>query len=365
MFFLGKPAQPVLSIAVFLSVLFFTGGNTDAVYYADNPNEPGIFRIIFYNVENLFDTQSAAGKDDDAFTPSGERRWNSFRLNNKLNNLHKALAVAGGWEIPSIIGLCEVENRNVLEMLINNTGMRNSGYSIIHRNSADHRGIDVAILYRPEDFKLLDTVFKSIIFPFDTLSSTRDIVYLKGVAGIKDTLHIFVNHWPSRWGGQAATEPYRNYTASVLRSLTDSLFNLSSKARIIIMGDFNDEPGDISLKTILEARFDYDLPESGRLYNISDKLKRNGRGSLKFQGEWFLFDQFIVSGSLLKGEGRWRICPRSVTVFDADFLLIPDEIWFGYKPFRTYEGFRHTGGFSDHLPVVLDLWRVNPDPECE
>ena len=316
----------------------------------------GVFRIVFYNVENLFDTINEPGKNDDAFTPSGDRRWNSYRLDNKLNNLYKALAAAGEWELPSIIGLCEVENSYVLEMLISKTGLRDSGYDIIHRNSADSRGIDVAVLYRTDDFIVLDTLFKVIRFPFDSLATTRDILYIKGIAGVSDTVHFFINHWTSRWGGQAATEPYRNYTAYVLRTLADSVFNVNPRASIVIMGDFNDEPEDLSLKKYLDAGFDYDHPFPGELYNLSYGKKGQGRGTLKFQGEWFLFDQFIVSGSLLDGGEGLRTCPQSAKIFSAGFLMVPDNTWFGYKPFRTYEGFRHTGGFSDHLPVVLDLW---------
>ncbi len=336
----------------FSSAALFAGENS----FPSLKSPSGVFRIVFYNVENLFDTVNEPDRNDDAFTPSGERRWNSYRLDNKLNNLYKALAAAGGWRLPSVIGLCEVENKYVLEKLVNETGFAGAGFEIIHRNSADSRGIDVAVLYRSDDFVVLDTLFKVIRFPFDSLATTRDILYVKGIAGAKDTVHFFVNHWTSRWGGQAATEPYRNYTASVLRSLADSVFRINPRASIIIMGDFNDEPEDISLRLYLGARFDYDQSVPGKLYNLSHSKKGKVSGTLKFQGEWFLFDQFIVSGSLMDGRGGLKTCPLSAKIFSADFLLTTDNIWFGYKPFRTYEGFRHTGGFSDHLPVILDLW---------
>jgi predicted extracellular nuclease len=331
-------------------------GSPAAYVIYPGPNLAGKFKIVFYNVENLFDTFNDPEKDDDAFTPYGDRRWTPYRLNEKINNLYKAIAAAGGLEIPAIIGLCEVENRLVLEMLTRNTGLRSAGYSIIHRNSADRRGIDVGILYRPEEFILLDKKFTGIMFPFDPSARTREIVYLKGVAGINDTMHIFVNHWPSRWGGQAASEPYRNYVATILRSLADSVFQAHPLANIIIMGDFNDEPEDASVRRYLGAGLDYDNPVPGQLYNISYSNNRNRQGSCKYQGEWFLFDQFIVSGALIDGTSSLQTCPGSARVFVAEFLLIPDPAWHGYKPFRSYEGFRHTGGFSDHLPIVLDLW---------
>ena len=314
------------------------------------------FRILFYNVENLFDTFNDPGKNDNAFTPDGDMRWTPYRLNKKISNIYKAITAAGEWSMPAIIGLCEVENRDVLELLVNNTGLRNAGYQIVHRNSPDSRGIDVAALYRPDDFRLLQKSFAGITFPFDTATSTRDILYMKGIAGNDDTLHLFVNHWPSRWGGQAATAPYRNHAAIVLKSMTDSLVSINPFAKIIIMGDFNDDPEDESLKKYLEAGIDYNKPESGRLYNVSKEIRSSRIGSYKYQGVWYLYDQFIVSGSMINGIGGLQTNSQSVKVFNADFLLIHDATWFGLKPFRSYEGFRYTGGFSDHLPVYLDVW---------
>jgi predicted extracellular nuclease len=314
------------------------------------------FRMVFYNVENLFDITNDPLKNDDEFTPAGDRRWNYRRLQNKLGNLSKAIAAAGEWSTPSIIGLCEVENSHVLSMLTRNSALRNAGYEFVHRNSPDSRGIDVAILYRPGEFMLLSKSFTGITFPFDTAGRTRDILYVTGIAGGDDTLHIFVNHWPSRWGGQAATEPYRIYAARVLKSLADSVFLVNPMAKIVIMGDFNDEPGDKSLKEYLGAGIESDMPVPGKLYNMSLAGKNNPKGSYKYQGTWFMFDQFIVSGSLLTDKVRLQTSPGMAMVFMADFLMVPDKAWYGYKPFRTYEGFRHSGGFSDHLPVILDLW---------
>jgi predicted extracellular nuclease len=318
--------------------------------------EGGKFRILFYNVENLFDTFNEPGKNDNAFTPGGDRRWTPYRLQKKISNLYRAITAAGEWSMPAIIGLCEVENRYVLEILINNTGLRNAGYKIIHRNSPDSRGIDVAALYRPEDFLLVEKSFTCITFPFDSSATTRDILYMKGIAGINDTLHLFVNHWPSRWGGEAATAPYRNHVAIVLKSMTDSLVAINPRAKIIIMGDFNDEPEDESLKKYLGAGLDYDNPEAGKLYNISNEMKSSFYGSYKYQGVWYIYDHYIVSGSMINGMEKLQTSPQSVNIYNAGFLLIPDDTWFGFKPFRTFEGFRYTGGFSDHLPVYLDIW---------
>lgn len=345
----------ILRYISFFLVFIFTLCATETNLFGFSGSSESVFRIVFYNVENLFDTENNPDKDDDDYTPDGSRRWNGYRLKNKVNNLYKAIVAASEWETPAIVGLCEVENRHVLEMLAYETGLKKSEYSIIQRNSADRRGIDVAVLYRSDDFILLDNKFISISFPFDTTDGTRDIVYLKGICPPGDTLHVFVNHWPSRWGGHAQSQSRRNYAASVLRSHTDSIFRASRFANIIVAGDFNDEPEDESLKKILGAGFDYINPRAGQLYNISHKNYSNRHGSYKYQGEWYLFDQFIVSGTLLNEAAGVQTTPDALKVFSAGFLMVPDESWFGHKPFRTYEGFRHTGGYSDHLPVVLDL----------
>jgi endonuclease/exonuclease/phosphatase family metal-dependent hydrolase len=255
---------------VLLVIVFFSRGC--AAIPAGNPSsdsenpftraDSGLFRLLFYNVENLFDILNDPRKDDDAFTPGGDRRWNSYRLKHKVNNIYKAIAAASEFSVPAVIGLCEVENIYVLEMLARQTGLKNHDYNIIHRESADRRGIDVALLYRPVDFKVLDTIFKQIDFPFDGSATTRDILYIKGIAGISDTLHLYVNHWPSRWGGQGATERYRNHAAWVLRSLTDSVFKEDPLAKIIIMGDFNDEPENSSLKDHLGAKLHPEEPQA-------------------------------------------------------------------------------------------------------
>ncbi len=335
-------------------ILFLLGKASSLQGFQEQPQS--VYRIIFYNVENLFDTRNNPDKNDDEYTPEGARRWTDYRLKTKVNNIYKAIAAAGEWQMPSIIGLCEVENRYVLEMLVTGTALKNSDYTIIHKNSADNRGIDVAVLYRKADFFLLDNKFIKIDFPDGMSGGTRDIVYLKGIGPPGDTLHVFVNHWPSRWGGQAESQPRRNFTAAVLRFHTDSILSASPTASIVVMGDFNDEPEDESLLDVLEALPDYTDPVSNKLYNISAGNRKKRSGSLKYQGEWFLFDQFIVSGALLNGSAVMQTSPEAFRVFNAAFLMVQDEAWFGYKPFRTYEGYVYKGGYSDHLPVIMDLW---------
>ncbi len=343
--------------ALSIFAFFLTANHTEASGGGlSDEKVRGDYRIMFYNVENLFDIHNDPEREDDEFTPGGERRWTWFRFREKLANIYRVIVAAGGWQAPEIVGLCEVENRYVLEELTGTTPLSKAGYEIVHRDSRDRRGIDVALLYRSDRFSLIREKFLEISSPVDTFLKTRDIVYVKGVTVCLDTLHLFVNHWPSRWRGRAFTEPARFLAASVLKSAVDSVFATNAEAKIIIMGDFNDEPADASLRVGLGTETDFADTHPNRLYNLSAPLKLAGKGTIKFRGRWQLFDQFIVSGTLLMAERGLAARKNSASVFDAGFLLVRDEVYYGYKPFRTYEGYRYTGGYSDHLPVYIDLW---------
>lgn len=308
-------------------------------------------RIMFYNTENLFDPSDDSAKADEEYMPGGMRGWTFSRLKRKLINISKVTLAVGGWEPPEIIGLCEVENRLVLYQLTNDTPLKSFGYKIIHRESPDPRGIDVALLYRSDKFRVLYSTPIQIRFPFDTASRTRDILFVKGIACKRDTLNIFVNHWPSKFGGAAATIPKRNYVASVLRKNVDSLLAVNPNANILIMGDLNDSPTDESVSKILNARMDSVNLAPDDLYNM---LAGAGisweKGTIKFREQWETIDHMIISHHMLS-----YTTPHSMHIFDAPFLLQDDEAWFGQKPFRTYYGAKYIGGFSDHLPVYMDI----------
>jgi hypothetical protein len=308
-------------------------------------------RVMFYNVENLFDPSNDSATADEEYQPTGMRGWTYNRLKRKLINISKVVLAVGGWEPPEIIGLCEVENRMVLYQLTNDTPLKNFGYKIIHRESPDPRGIDVALLYRPDKFKVLYSNAITIRFPFDTASRTRDILFVKGIACNRDTLNIFVNHWPSKFGGAMATIPKRNYVASVLRRHVDSLLAVNPNANILIMGDLNDSPTEESVAKVLRAKMDSVNLAANDLY---DMLAGAGiswkKGTIKFREEWETIDHMIISRPVLS-----YTTPHSMQIFDAPFLLQDDEAWFGQKPFRTYYGAKYIGGFSDHLPVYMDL----------
>jgi predicted extracellular nuclease len=316
----------------------------------------GNMRIMFYNVENLFDVFDDTLKNDEAFTPEGVRYWTKSRYYKKLNNITKVIAAIGQWELPECIGLCEIENRTVLEDLIKFTALSKFPYRIIHKESPDNRGIDVAFLYRKDRFNPLKYEAIKIQFPFDENRPTRDILYVKGETLNKDTIHFFVNHWPSRWGGQLETERKRIFAASILREKVDSLFSVHMNPNIIVMGDLNDYFDNISLLKTLDAQIDFDQIMNEELYNLAYYLQEvKGKGTHKHRGEWGVLDQIIVSGALLNSTNSIYSAIDDAHVFDAPFLLEDDTHFIGMKPFRTYIGFTFHDGFSDHLPVYLDI----------
>jgi len=313
-------------------------------------------RVMFYNTENLFDPIDDSLTADEEYTPGGMRGWSFNRMKRKIINLSKVILSVGGWNPPEIIGFCEVENRFVLYLLTNESPLKNFGYKIVHHDSPDPRGIDVALIYRPEKFRMISYTPIPIRFPFDTASRTRDILFVQGIACKRDTLNIFVNHWPSKYGGSEATIPKRNYVASVLRAITDSMLLANPTANILIMGDLNDSPREESISKILKARMDSVNLAPDDLYDLLAGAGTSwNKGTIKFQEEWEAIDHMIVSRHLLTNVYGLHTSPHGLKIFDAPFLLQDDEAWFGKKPFRTYYGSQYIGGFSDHLPVYMDL----------
>jgi hypothetical protein len=315
--------------------------------------QPRYFRIMFYNVENLFDTKDDSLTNDNEFLPEGDRHWNNMKFYKKLNNIYKVIVGVGEWEPPALVALCEIENRFVLNQLVYETPLKKFDYKVVHFDSPDLRGIDVGLLYRNGLFKK-DTVFViPINFPDNPDSRTRDILYVKGSFDDRDTIHFFINHWPSRYGGYMQTVDKRNYAASVLKHESDSILKVNQYAKIIIMGDLNDGPFEASLLTFLQAKTDTNDMMTDQLVNLSSFDKKEG--TLKYQGSWDMFDQVIVSGAMLMPGAGYKVFGKKSYIFKPDFLLEDDDKYLGEKPFRTYSGFEYIGGFSDHLPVYLDV----------
>jgi len=315
-------------------------------------------RIVFWNVENLYDPYDDTTTLDDEFTSSGSKHWSYSKFRKKLNLVAKTLIATGGWEPPAIAGMCEVENKYVLAKLIYETPLKSWKFRVVHHESPDARGIDVAMIYRPEKFKLLSARTFSINFPFDTTSQTREILMVKGLMFDTDTLNVFINHWPSRRGGYVESQPRRNWVAGVLRKLIDSVQSVNPLSNIIIMGDFNDEPDKESIISILGAGDKTVNILPNRLVNLMFPKIRD-EGTIKYQGNWSILDQFIVSGSVFQGTNGLKSDFRDAQIVRMDFLLNEDIRYFGSKPIRTYTGPRYNGGFSDHLPISLDVWNVS------
>lgn len=311
------------------------------------------FRIIFYNTENLFDTKHDSLKSDTEFLPDGERFWTNKKFNLKLNRIFQTVIAAGEGNTPTLIGFCEVENRNVIDQLLYRTPLGKMGYKVIHKESPDRRGIDVVLLYNEKIFHPINYNHFQVINPKDESFKTREILYAKGVIN-SDTLHVFVNHWPSKYGGTVETIPLRALAAETLKSKTDSIFKTNQEAKIVIMGDFNDTPFDESISEHLKAQPD-NTKLTPELVNLSYKIAKSGEGSHKYHGKWSMIDQMIVSDALLNSKIGLSTQYENHKIFSADFLLENDATYLGKKPFRTYIGFKYHNGFSDHLPVILDL----------
>lgn len=311
------------------------------------------YRIVFYNVENLFDTRDDFRTSDQEFTPAGANYWTESRYKTKQSKIAETLRAAGGRELPLFIGLAEVENRLVVDDLIRQTALLPGKYGVVHQDSPDERGIDVAFLYRKALFKPLQSGFLKVTFPTDTTDKTRDILYVSGLLGV-DTLHFFVCHFPSMSGGEKKSEWKRICAAQVLRHKADSVRTIQPGAKIIIMGDFNGKADTDAQKMLGTKSSDQAKYISDSLYNTGYYLLSEKYGSYRYRGVWQTLDHVIVSGSLLNARQGVRTGNR-LTVFSAPFLLEEDKKYSGNKPRPTYRGPIYIGGYSDHLPVYLDL----------
>jgi predicted extracellular nuclease len=310
------------------------------------------FTVMFYNVENLFDTIDQPGVVDEEFLPSAEKQWISQRYNKKINDIARVIASVGD-ELPEIVGLAEVENLKVLQDLVNSSLLSSGNYGIVHEDSPDARGIDVALLYRKDQFRYLEHEKIALHFPFDPEESTRDILYVNGVASDGGDLHIFVNHWSSRGGGVEETEAKRMFAALSLRKRIDLLLARQSDPRIVIMGDFNDEPTNRSISGILQAGGKRKNISIGDLYNLHyDIHNEENAGSYNYQGNWNMLDQIIVSYNLINRKGVYSSTFNGGKIFNQDFLFY--ETKDGMRiPDRSYGGNEYFGGTSDHLPVYV------------
>jgi len=311
-------------------------------------NKP--IEVVFYNVENLFDTLDDTTVWDDHFLPDSLKKWTDERYYKKLSDLAKVLTAISEDDLPEIIGVCEVENRQVVEDLFKTDSLSKRKYKVIHEQSPDFRGIDVALAY---DSDLMSELYHENIrvsFSFEPETTTRDILYAK-LLSCGDTLHVFVNHWPSRHGGQEKSEPKRLKAATVLRTKIDSILLKDQKAKVIAMGDFNDYPDNRSMTEIMNC----EPGASQMLTNMTYRFHAEGIGTYNYRGEWGMLDQFIVSDGLLFSAEGCATSDSAVAVFKEDWMMYFPESG-SPSPSKTYGGPNYYGGYSDHLPIRLTLY---------
>ncbi len=313
------------------------------------------FTIVFYNVENLFNTTDNPGTEDEEFTPMGEKEWDEEKYEKKLKDIAEVISSVNRKELPEIIGLAEVENRKVLEDLIEIRALRKGDYVIVHEESPDRRGIDVALLYRKDELRSVKHSAINVDFPFDSTLTTRDILHVEGKAPDGKKIHFFINHWSSRSGGVKESEPKRMYAAVNLRRRIDLLLSRESDPRIVIMGDFNDEPTNRSLMNILLASNKRKNIGPGDLYNLYyDRHNLGNEGTYNYRGKWNMLDHIIVSYNLINQRGFYSCGYDDGRIFKEEWMLYETEE--GIKvPNRTYGGTDYYGGISDHFPVYLEL----------
>lgn len=312
------------------------------------------YAVGFYNLENLFDTENDPTINDEDFTPKGSYQWTSKKYSQKLNKMASVIAQLGVEQCPegmAVLGVSEIENRKVLEDLAKTKKLASRNYEIVHHNSPDWRGIDVALLYNPSLFELESHK----AYPMHVASNpdfrTRDQLLVTGKLG-GDRIHFIINHWPSRRGGRKGN--MRNAAAKVTRQIVDSIYTAEPDAKIVILGDFNDNPDDESCRYVLRAVEKPDQVKGTHdLYNVTWNFWTKGIGTLCYQGQWNLFDQVIISKGLLKRkEGSLRY--DKMEIFNRDFLIQKEGKYKGY-PLRTFSGNRFQNGYSDHFPVCLYL----------
>ncbi|HIP32062.1 MAG TPA: hypothetical protein EYG86_04820 [Crocinitomicaceae bacterium] len=307
--------------------------------------------VVFYNVENLFDTENDPRTNDDDFTPSGYLNWDDERYETKLKNISEAINLID--EKPVLIGLAEIENHKVLEALIETPGMTKINYKYVHFNSPDRRGIDVALLYDADAFEVIESEKIAVKLPNNRGFNTRDILHVFGEFNGGAKTHVFINHWSSRREGQKETEHKRVRAATILREEVDKILENDKDANIIIIGDFNDYPDNESLNKVLQAK-EAGYDNEGDLINLLFDEHENGEGTAVYQREWSVLDQIIISQAVYDQKSGLGIENQDAEILRERTLIYTYRDG-GQKPSATYGGRKYYGGYSDHLPVYIVL----------
>ena len=310
--------------------------------------------VAFYNLENIFDTIDNPDVNDIEFTPTGTYKWGTMKYNAKLQRMSYAISQIGLEYSPvgaAVLGVCEVENKAVLEDLVKQPDIKKRQYEVVLHEGPDRRGVDVGLLYNPALFVMTNS--KSYrLQTADTTFRTRDQLMVSGYL-LDEKVHFIVNHWPSRSGGEERSRPRRNDAARLTKSIVDSLYNTDPGAKIIVLGDLNDDPFNESVATILGAKKEKEEVKPGELYNVFWKTLERGIGSLAYQDQWNMFDQIIVSHELINKDKNKLYLWRS-EVFNRPFLTQQEGAYKG-TPLRTHAGGVWLNGYSDHYPTLIYL----------
>lgn len=334
---------------LFITLASFTFSNGQEAQYK-------AVSVGFYNLENLFHPSRDTTIRDEEFTPYGKRAWTEERYAEKLANMAYVISQMATDITPagvSILGVSEIENKKVLEDLVSQKSLESRNYQIIHFDSPDRRGIDVGLLYNPSHFEPLhsEKLFVPLYEAEDTIW-TRDILHVKGILD-GDTTDIYVNHWPSRRGGEKRSAPKRMKAASIVKAHIDSLRLINPNVKAIVMGDLNDDPTSPSVKGILRAEGKKNNVDDGEMYNPMHNYYIRGIGSNAYRDNWSLFDQIIITPSLISGEENGYQFYKA-HIFNKKYLIQRSGKYKGY-PFRTFSFDKYQAGFSDHFPVIVYL----------
>ncbi len=308
--------------------------------------------VAFWNLENLYDTINDPLKDDDEFTRGGAKRWNGNRYKQKLQKLSDIIEKLGDENGPEILGVCEIENRTVLEDLISTPALIGRKYKIVHFDSPDRRGVDVGLIYKSGHFKPLNAVAVPVKEEGNKDFITRDVLVVTGLLN-NDTVSFIVNHWPSRRGN--GNEDKRVLAATVVRRQVDSLQTINPEAKVILMGDFNDDPVNKSIHQVLSARSRKKIVSGSDLFNPMYDMYKNGVGTIAYQDSWSLFDQIIMTQSLLDNKNSKYYYQDGSSGAYVEKRQIQQEGRYQGYPLRTYSGNNFTNGYSDHFPVYIFL----------
>ena len=327
--------------------------------YSQQKKEYSIVTIAFYNVENLFDFEDDPFTFDDDRTPNGKDHWTEAIYNAKLKNIARVISEIGvdvTGTSPGLVGVCEVENRRVLEDLINQESLLKKEYGIIQFDSPDWRGIDVALLYKKRVFTPIHyRAYPLYIYDNENPTKrifTRDQLLVSGMLDGEE-IHVIVNHWPSRRGGEARSRYKRVNAARLNKRIIDSLFSENPYAKIITMGDLNDDPTSASVKKHLNAKKNPEHLSIKQLYNPMETMFKKGLGTLAWRDGWNLFDQIIISSELVKGDySSYRF--HTAGIYNKWYLANATGRFKGY-PYRSFNNGSFTGGYSDHFPVYIYL----------